>query len=190
MKKVIKNQFQNNVKVQFKLGVLLLLFNYVLPAYSQINTIAVGYHHAITESEISPKGLEFNSTNYLYNLGVGYYVGGDEESKLNKWVFNTDLHLIKFHHGYEAKRLVPYVGINAEIQNIRDLRPEFHREINLNVIDFKAGLKYSSDRFIVSTEYQIIEKSLNFKVAYAFYVTNKCVRKKIDERAFRRSLMF
>ena len=158
--------------------------------YSQINLIAVGNQRTIDVSSVSTWGVEFNSTNYLYNLSAGYYVGETELSKLNKWVFSTDLHLMKFHHGYEANRLVPFVGMNAEIQKNQDLRPEFNDETKVNVIDFKAGLKYSSDRFIVSTEYQIIEKRLNFKVAYAFYVANKCVRKKIDERAFRRSLMF
>jgi hypothetical protein len=190
MKKVIKDQIVKKVKAQFKLGVVMLLFHCMLPAYSQIYTIAVGYQHAIAENEISTKGVEFNSTNYLYNLGVGYYVGSNEASKLNKWVFCVDVNLLKFHHAYGAFRMVPYLGLNAEIQNKNDLRPEFQLRTTENVIDFKAGLKYSNDRFIVSVEHQFIEKSINVKMAYAFYVTNKCVRKKINERAFRRSLMF
>lgn len=147
----------------------------------QIRNVGVVYQQSLLQNGISKMGVEYNSTNYLYNLGIGYSVGKNEAEEVEQLRFHTEFHLLQFHHGYLRYRLVPYVGVQVEHTEVDKVQGDKIKSVSMNTIDMKSGLKLSADRYIVSADYQWNQRILNFRVTYAIWVVNPCVRKRIDE---------
>ncbi len=151
----------------------------------QLRNVGVVHQQSLLQNGISKMGLEYNSTNYLYNLGIGYSVGKNQAEEVKQLRFHTEFHLLQFHHGYLRYRFVPYVGVQVEHSEVDKIKGDEIKSVTMNTIDMKSGLKYSADRFIVSADYQWKQRTLNLRVTYAIWVVNPCVRKRIDEFGYR-----
>jgi hypothetical protein len=147
----------------------------------QIRNVGVVYQQSLMENGVSKMGVEYNSTNYLYNLGIGYLAGKNEDIEVRQMRMHTEFHLLQFHHGYLRYRFVPYVGVQIERSEIDKMQGDEIKSVKMNTISMKSGLKLSADRYIVSADYQWKQRMLNVRVTYAIWVVNPCVRKRIDE---------
>ncbi len=180
-------QIMKNMKLQLKqIAFFAMLFcPGIKLAKAQIRSVGIVSQLPVKNGNLPAHGFEYNSTNYLYNLGLGYSCAQNESVNLDKVRFHTEFHLLKFHHGYLKSRLVPYVGVQVDHEIRKEqVSDEVIRQVQ-NKIDCKVGFKLSVDRLIVSADYQLGGNLLNLRVTYAVWVVNPCVRKRIDEFNYR-----
>jgi hypothetical protein len=174
----MKNYSKNPISL---LLALLLVGGSHVKLNAQIRCLGVIHQQSTLKNVVAQNGIEYNSVNYLYNLGVGYSTSTAIDAHEEKLIIHADIHLIPFHHGYLNSRLAPYVGVQVEKSKVQ-LETEASKNLQINtVLNLNAGLKLSLDRFIVSADYQFAQKLINFRVMYAIWVTNRCVKKRIDE---------
>ena len=114
-------------------------------------------------------------------MGLGYSNNLSNENASKKLNINFEINMWPFHHAFLKPRFVPFVGIQSEFIQLKNSEEGFTTNSSQQKLNFKTGLKFSYDRFIGSADYQFSANQVNFKILYAFFIRNRCVKKRIDE---------
>lgn len=176
---------KKNVKTDFVLMLLTLLFM-SQNAAAQIGSIGIISEQSIVNNENNLTGIEINNNLPRYSFGASYLRGFNEQNNLkSKFVLHTDYHFVKFHHAYLKSHFTPYVGLRLQSVEFKE-KVEQSKEIATDIlVDASIGMKISKDRFILSTDYQLLNKSFTVKLTYAGWLRSDCIRKRIDEWGYR-----
>ncbi len=169
------------IKFQIRKFVVILFIAACNNLNAQISYLGLTNQTPMNQTQLSCYGIEMQNTNCIYSYGIGYSVGSDQKTNLSKLILNADVNLLPFHHAYLAHRLVPFIGIQSEFIQLNTTSEGFPVETNQQKLNFKTGLKISYDRFIGSADYQFGANTVNFKILYAFFIRNRCAKKRIDE---------
>jgi hypothetical protein len=155
----------------------LWVFGLLTPNLSKAQLIALGFQYQKPFSALPGNlfGGEVSRTNWFYDAGAGFTTGKEGQNKLNKLSGRFDVHLLPWHHGYSARRLVPYVGAQYELR--------MGANNSTSAFRLRTGLKLSYDYFIFDCGYMPGDGkgTLNARLAYVIKVGAKCVNKRIGE---------
>lgn len=161
--------------------ILLCATNSIVSA--QIHCLGITQQTNAKNNNIQFYGIEYQSFYRNHNLGMAYSNNFNNTISTQKLNFNFDINLWQFHHAFLKPRFVPFLGVQTEIAKTNIQNEGFQSSVYQNQWFAKTGVKLSYDRFIGSIDYQFNQnyQYINLKLFYAFLITHRCPKKRINE---------
>ena len=150
---------------------------------AQIHCLGITQQTNVKNNNIQFYGIEYQSFHEIYNMGLGYSNNLSNANASQKLNFDFEINLWPFHHAFLKSRFVPFVGMQTELSQTKIQNEGFQSAVNQNRWFAKTGIKLSYDRFIGSVDYQFNQnyQNINLKLFYAFLITHRCPKKRINE---------